>query len=198
MFEYIPFLATITVIFLMITVDIINTYSLNRLLIPTNCNITNVIYPKQLPINSSDYTGFINCDCGRNCISDLGTCVSVFGNIVNSSEKIILLEDIYDKNKICTITNDICLFGEKISDRMDAIDEAKKVAKTYLNLINTSIDCYFDEKNNNLYFSNYFNTTKLIVLSSITSVLLLILSISLFIFYRKMDNLHQRPSDNNN
>lgn len=198
MFEYIPFLAIITFIFLIITVDSIIPYSLNRLLIPTKCNITNVIYPKQLPINSSDYTGFINCDCGRNCISDLGTCVSIFGNIVNSSEKIIMLEDIYDKNKNCTMTNDICPFGEKISDRLDAIDEAKKVATTYLNLINTSIDCYFDEKNNNLYFSNYFNTTKLIVLSSITSVLLFILSISLFVFYRKINNLYQRPSDDNN
>ncbi len=126
-------------------------------LIQEECTVTNVIYPTRLPHNQSDMAGFIDCDCGRRCISDLGICISVYGNIINSNNTMMFLDNFNYVDNQCTYQEVKCPQGESIQDRLTAINEAGDIAEQYIEKMNTTVDCYLDESTSELYFSDEFN-----------------------------------------
>ena len=70
------------------------------------CFISNVSYPTYYPQSSQeivDSGGFVNCNCGSKCVSDLGTCVRV---ITNSSGR--MLHNSLPKIEKCTFTQTKC------------------------------------------------------------------------------------------
>ena len=132
-------------------------YLRNISLIQKECIVTNVIYPTRLPHNQSDMAGFATCDCGKRCLSDLGICISVFGNIINGDDNILFKDSIKDDYLSCTYHEFNCLNGENIQDRLEAISGAKDIAEQYIEMMNTTINCYLDKTSNQLYFSDDFN-----------------------------------------
>ena len=171
-----PFLGFITLILLPFTIIETVKYSQYNELINTTCLITKVIYPERLPLNTSDREGFIDCDCGKHCVSNLGTCISVFGTpvgIQDNNNTIMMWDDIYDKDNFCTIEEDYCINGENINNRLEAIEEATSIAQTYINLMNETIDCYINQDTNQLYFIHDFNIAPMIVLVSFLSLFFL-------------------------
>lgn len=137
------------------------------------CHITHVRYPTEIP-NNDNHQGFVECDCGRRCTSDLGTCISVYGSIIGSDNEKLFNQNIignyYDDT--CTFRETNCPSGEKISDRREAVRAAIQKASYYVNIKknNNNISCYQDE--NRLYLSKEYDPTLLLVSVGICSVVL--------------------------
>ena len=144
-------------VFLIIGIYMLIMYLRNISLIQKECTVTNVIYPTHLPHNQSDMAGFIECDCGRHCMSDLGICISAYGNIIDSNNTMMFLDNFNEVHNQCTYQEVSCSQGESIQDRLTAIDEAGDIAEKYIEMMNTTINCYFDETTNELYFNDEFN-----------------------------------------
>jgi hypothetical protein len=150
----------------MLTLGIINSikYSKRDDFNNIKCNITKIEYPLKIPDNIDDYSNsnFVNCDCGKSCIGDLGICNKIFITIDDSNE--ILLQNRFDSDdSLCTFREKKCKNGEKISNRIvkiyDNINEMKKYEKYISD--NTLMDCY---KYNNVYFVNDYNYYKEMVI----------------------------------
>ena len=127
-------------------------------LIKTNCEITEVIYPTRIPLNSTDLQGFVDCDCGRRCTTSLGTCISVYGKQLYSNISMLMLMGVEEQYDTCTIQEISCPDGEDLIDRMVAVDNAKITAQTYINMMNRTIDCYTNKSNNKLFLDHYYDT----------------------------------------
>lgn len=165
-------------VFLFNIIDYNNYISIEK----TQCNITDVHYPTSIPQNTSKLDNFVQCDCGYNCYSELGTCISVYGHIIGSKKSSIIKIDYDDRNKECTEREYKCKNGEKISDREKAINNAINDAQKYEEMLNKNIDCYYD-KNNNLYLENDFDFVQLYIIMSILSILLII---SIIVLYKEL------------
>jgi hypothetical protein len=112
--------------------------------LPAMCNITNVTYPTSIPTIPSEINeNFVNCDCGRQCISDIGYCVRVFVE-VNSE---IVMAGQFSSTTVetqCTFKEDKCFNEEDLASRMEAIQEAEEIASPYVQKMNSSepIECF--------------------------------------------------------
>ena len=159
------------------------------------CHISNVIYPTSLPHNTSHTTGFVDCDCGRRCISDLGTCISIYGKVVGTNDTKMFNENIIHEHidNECTFRESLCPDGERAEDRLIAINQAIEQAQNYLNIMdsNETINCYQD--GNNLYFDNRFDMAALVLLSIIVFFVLIIF----FVLYQKHRNKMDNSSKQN-
>jgi hypothetical protein len=138
------------------------------------CLITHVIYPTKLPPNNN--IGFVDCDCGKYCTSDLGTCISIYGTLINNDDNILFQKNIVpnDFDSECTFREKDCPDGEQISDRIQAVNNAVQEANTYLEkkINNQTIDCY--SKDNNLYLEKDFDVVTFFVFVGITILFFLI------------------------
>lgn len=142
-------------------------------LIKDKCEITDVIYPLRIPENSTDLQGFIECDCGRRCTTNLGICISVFGKQINSNNEPVLMSlDVEQSYDTCTIQESRCSDGEDLVDRMIAIDNAKITAKTYIDMMNTTIECLITKSNNKLYFNHHYDNIPFYVTSGLSLFLI--------------------------
>ena len=94
-------------------------------------------------------------------MSDLGICISVYGNIINGEDNILFKHSINDDYLSCTYHEFNCLNGENIQDRLEAIGDAKDIAQQYIEMMNTTIDCYYDNNSNTLYFNNNFDVVSM-------------------------------------
>jgi hypothetical protein len=125
------------------------------LAIPTECHVSNVSYPTEINTNnfSPDNPDFVRCDCGRNCMSDLGYCIRVFVSFENYTS---LAYNSVSFNPFieCTIAETDCFNGASIEDRKRALAEAAEMAQPYVNASdsNSTIPCY--ELNGNLFIQN--------------------------------------------
>ena len=188
------FKGIITFILFIILLSMMIQYSYNYDLVKEKCNIVNVIYPTRLPLNHSDFIGFTTCDCGKNCKSDLGICISVYGNIINKKNIMMFRNSYSERNDECTVGEKICRKGENINDRLNAIHNAKNNAQKYIKMINTTIDCYYNEDDQKVYFSNNFNIVPFSIVFVFFILFLLINSYDLFKYCQK-ENIINIESD---
>ena len=188
------FKGIITFILFIILLSMMIQYSYNYDLVKEKCNIVNVIYPTRLPLNHSDFIGFTTCDCGKNCKSDLGICISVYGNIINKKNIMMFRNSYSERNDECTVGEKICRKGENINDRLNAIHNAKNNAQKYIKMINTTIDCYYNEDDQKVYFSNNFNIVPFSIVFGFFILFLLINSYDLFKYCQK-ENIINIESD---
>ena len=179
------FKGIITFILFIILLSMMVQYSYNYDLVKEKCNVVDVIYPTRLPLNHSDFMGFRTCNCGRNCKSDLGICISVYGNIINKKNIMMFRNSYSEKNDECTVGEKICRKGENINDRLNAIYNAKNNAQKYIKMINTTIDCYYNEDDQKVYFSNNFNIVPFSIVFGFFILFLLINSYDLFKYCKK-------------
>lgn len=108
------------------------------------CNITNVTYPTSIPCVPSEINeNFVNCDCGRQCTSDIGYCVRVFVE-VNSEVVMASRFSSTSPESDCTYTESKCFNEEDLASRMEAIQEAEEIAGPYVQKMNSSepIECF--------------------------------------------------------
>lgn len=108
------------------------------------CNITNVTYPTSIPtVPSKINENFVNCDCGRECTSDIGYCVGVFVE-VNSEIVMAGRFSSTTPETQCTFSEDKCFNKEDLASRMEAIQEAEEIASRYVEKMNSSelIECF--------------------------------------------------------
>ena len=119
------------------------------------CMIQEVHYPTSIPqTNPNSNPNFHRCDCGHECSSDLGYCIRVFATEINSSAPVRLLSDEYEREPKCTFTEQDCLNGELIGNRIKMLQTAYHIAFPYIYNMNNSIplDCY--EYNDELFLKN--------------------------------------------
>ena len=139
------------------------------------CQISNVTYPVSIPTNPlSIHENFVTCDCGKNCISDLGYCVRIYVNTMNES----YLAGLYGSlDKGCTFAETKCSKGENMLNRINALQRAATIAEPYIHLMNTTktIHCY--TSNNYIFLQDDSNSIILkMSVTGGTSMLLLLLS----------------------
>ncbi len=166
-------------------------------LIKDNCEITNVIYPTRIPKNSTDLQGFIECDCGRRCTTSLGICISVYGKQLNSNNIPMLMTlDVKEQYDSCTIQDVNCPDGEDLIDRMVAIDNAKITAQSYIDMVNSTIECYINKSNNKLFFVHDYDNIPFYVTSGLFLFLISIVFTTLCCCRNKSNN-NMNNNDNN-
>ena len=149
--------------------------------ITSNCYVTNVTFPTEIPTNPADISdNFISCDCGKFCTSDLGYCVKVFVSIEGSNTTQLLGNQVtnspFVENQVCSFGETDCNEGEQLSDRIQSLDVAKELATPYLNYMtqSTAFDCF--EHDGNAFANNDVDVTTATLIS--VGVLTLICLIS--------------------
>lgn len=138
------------------------------------CIITDVHYPTNLPtINNSDSSNFVTCNCGRRCVSDMGTCVKIFLKRNGTQDRRLLLKNtINNSPKECTFYEKKCK-NINIEGRLIAIQKAIERAQTFIDIQknNMTIDCYFSSQDPEFYYmDNDPNYMLLIVFGSLFSL----------------------------
>lgn len=142
------------------------------------CFIENVSYPS-INLNTSYTSGFVECNCGRRCTSDLGICIKIFGRILETNQtKLLQYKTVDCTDDTCTFREDKCLNGEDINDRYQATIDARNKALSYLN---TTRNCY--SKDNDYYFLNNDMNMTGVIISSIIMGITLLCCISIIIFH---------------
>ena len=123
-----------------------------------SCLVNNVTYPTSI----QDYANLISCDCGQYCKSDTGTCIRVKGVMVDSPDQqektfISSVSNHLAKGD-CTFAETRCKDGEKLSNRLEAVEKAKHKAMYYVENQNnqTAIPCFYKEGDDNIYLKNDF------------------------------------------
>lgn len=138
------------------------------------CFIENVSYPTRFPESSQEVIesgNFVNCRCGKGCVSDLGTCVRIITNKTSNSK--MLNYKLPDINE-CTFTQTKC-FGYNSNSNSSvekSIEEAIEVAAPYVKMMNDSkpVECW--ESNGDYFLENDKNDV--IVKISVVGALLLV------------------------
>ena len=152
------------------------------------CNITNVIYPKELPNSLYGYQNFVNCDCGHKCISDLGICNKIF--ISNDNNDNILLNEKFDSNdNKCTFREKKCKHGENYINRLSKISNNMIDMQYYENFINNTIHCY---RFKNIYFIDNYNYLKEFIIFLILFIVFIIIILITINFINKSTNLNKK------
>ena len=80
--------------------------------------------------------------------------------------------DVEQSYDTCTIQESSCPDGEDLIDRMVAIDNAKITAKTYIDMMNTTIECLINKSNNKLYFNHHYDNIPFYVTSGLSLFLI--------------------------
>lgn len=120
------------------------------------CIITNVTYPQSI----TDSANLITCDCGRRCTSDAGTCIRITGILLKTPEiqnrYFVSNTDVNHPREDCTFAETRCTQGEKVEDRLVAVENAKQKAREYISYQNDKkeIPCYHRNGDNHLYLKN--------------------------------------------
>ena len=145
------------------------------------CMVTKVTYPTHLPTNENYLNeNFVSCDCGRRCISDAGYCIKVFVEYQNET---FLAQSTVSSNtdSACTISEEDCIDGESLSDRLQALETAAELAEPYMQMINTTqeIDCFIH--NGNIFLEN--QDKDLIIIGASISGFFTVLFIIASIYY---------------
>lgn len=141
-------------------------YYRNQETINGNCTVENVVYTKDI----HDTKNMVVCDCGRNCKSNEGMCLSVFGTFTSDNEKIKMsgkfAMNVNDKVKTCTYQEENC----KEVSRSEALKDIHRRAEPFIKIKNTSdtIDCYYHT--GVIYINNYYDINLFIVSCVIFSV----------------------------
>ena len=142
------------------------------------CFIENVSYPTRFPESSQEILesgNFVNCRCGKGCVSDLGTCVRIITNRTSNSK--MLNYKLPDINE-CTFTQTKC-FGYNSNPNSNSnssveksIEKAIQVAAPYVKMMNESkpVECW--ESNGDYFLENDKNDV--IVKISVVGALLLV------------------------
>ena len=168
--------------------------------IERECILTDVTYPVTTPSLNESWSNFVECDCGRRCISDLGTCIKLFayekngpllsdGN--NSYQSTMLkthphvIGGTYPSSE-CTFAEKKCRDGESHNDRLEAIANAGLKATQYVEKMNRneSIICYSSNNSDEIYLEAEYNYIPIIIGGSIT-FLLFVCTFVCFICYHR-------------
>ena len=144
--------------------------------VPEQCIVTNVTYPIEIPKSPNDtqYDHFHKCDCGKNCLADLGYCIKIYVKLDNLVALAHNEPSQFNHDK-CTFYEYYCEKGESLSDRINALTEAYNIATPYINMINTNetINCY--SYNGNVFINR--NLNNLIITISVTGGLFIVMCI---------------------
>lgn len=151
--------------------------------VPSRCIVTNITYPKEIPktLSEAEFEHFDKCDCGKNCISDLGYCVKVYVKLDNVITMAHNEPSQFKKNDKCTFYEDYCMEGESLANRINALDEAYIIASPYINMVNTTktINCYI--YNDNVFINR--NLNNLLIIISVTGGVFVVMCICAVVFY---------------
>jgi len=119
-------------------------------LVETNCTISLIEYPKSINDNN-----FVECDCGRNCISDKGICVQIYvtnviDNVTVFLQNSLSLDKTFDN---CTFKETRCMSGEQFSDRLETINNIPIDYSEYFNTWenNETMTCFMDVATKEMY-----------------------------------------------
>lgn len=152
-----------TIFFFIIGINYMHQHSFQE----EQCRIDNATWP----ISVYDSSNLIECRCGRSCKADTGTCIRVYGNMVDRTNPQLILSNtnIKTDNHGCSFAETKCRDGESIENRQVAVEKAKHRAKEYVNMINSNrtITCYRKKGQDTLYLENDDHTTLFIVAASI-------------------------------
>lgn len=137
----------------------------------TECGIVNVTFPTSI----YDSPNLIRCDCGKYCYVHSGTCIRIYGYSVNNPNNIVMFQnDVKHKlRETCTFGENKCFKGEHIENRVEAVQNAKVRAESYIKYIGSkdTVPCYqMKENSNRIYLHNEDQYTRLIVSSIVFGI----------------------------
>ena len=113
------------------------------------CSINNVAYTRDI----HDRQNMVKCDCGKRCVSEEGTTMTVYGTFYSHDDQKIgsgkILTDVNYHRGIYTYQEKSC----QTTSRSKALKNVYNKAKPYIQKKNTTktIDCYYFEDNIYLY-----------------------------------------------
>lgn len=134
-------------------------YSRNQESIDGYCSINNVVYTKDI----HDTQNMVVCDCGRNCKSNEGMCLSIFGKFTSNDGKITMngkfAYNVNSRVTTCTYQEEKC----KGVPRSTALKNIYNKAKPFIDIKNNSqtIDCYY--YSGVIFINNEYNISLFIV-----------------------------------
>lgn len=121
-------------------------------LLETNCTISLIEYPKSINDNN-----FVECDCGRHCISDKGICIQVYVTNLIDNVTVFLQSGLSLDNTLdnCTFKETHCLSGEQFSDRIETINNIPIDYSEYFNTWenNETMKCFLDATTKDVYLT---------------------------------------------
>ena len=125
---------------------------------PSKCFVSNVSVPSTISLAlTPEEQGFVRCDCGKGCVSDLGTCVALYGYLENSniseSQTMMIQYEVPDVDSQCTFRETKCHNGESLVARTQALFNAQSLASEYNQ---STVDCF--EYKGSLFLKNEPNT----------------------------------------
>jgi hypothetical protein len=158
-----------------------------------DCYVSHLEYPTSLTSGP-----FVSCDCGHRCTSDRGTCIKIFGatlpNVTNSDIMIRRSNSQVGgshEDTTCTFSEENCINGESVDDRLEAIAEARQEAEPYITFMNNStpMSCFKKDGDDQLYFDVGGDSYDVLLGVGITAAVFLIGCVSCCIVYgRKNPN----------
>ena len=113
------------------------------------CSINNVAYTRDI----HDTKNMDSCDCGKRCVSEEGTTMTVYGTFYSHDDQKIdsgkILNDVNYHRGIYTYQEKSC----RTTSRSEALRIIQKKANQFIQKKNTTktIDCYYFEDNIYLY-----------------------------------------------
>ena len=138
------------------------------------CHIANVLYPTSITDGP-----FVDCDCGKYCTSDRGTCIKVMV-YYDDHEPVVMKEFVpivagSSPDSVCTFAERTCTDGESVEDRMNAILNAESRAQPYVQAMdnNQTITC-FSRDSEDIYMENNDQLPSLIGVGCAFGVFLII------------------------
>ena len=161
-------LIVLIIILLISTFEFILPYANSQSYHMGECNITNVVYPTELPVGEDGGPAWSSCDCGRNCIS-WTPCVSLYANITGVGE-VRLSDEYYDNDYGCTFLNANCPDGEDYRVIEEYMIESRE---TYLEYQNQTVDCYISEDKPEVFLSMEINMSQVVFFSTVGGIIFL-------------------------
>ena len=180
-------------------------YADSQNFVESQCVLTSVTYPTNTPSHNGSWSDFIECDCGRRCTSDLGTCIKLFayeqnspsltenGEIQTHNSQMIKLHPTSlggsSASSLCTFAETDCPNGESHDNRITAINDAITKAQPYKEkmLANETIPCFINDNEDGIYLEVDKSEVLLIVIASLTLLFMLCALGCCIEFYRESE-----------
>lgn len=138
----------------------------------TLCDVKEIMYPQNIPSPNNE-DNWVECDCGRRCVSHT-SCTKLYVSLINFNESKIYLvkKDRDNTNSPCTFYNKRCPDNENVLSLYNEIEKAKTIFDEYFN---QTISCYYSSRDDQVVLYNEYDWLVLILSCVGTGLLVLII-----------------------
>ena len=136
------------------------------------CHVERIEYPTVLPTEHDTY-GWERCDCGKFCMT-WSPCIKIYTDV---SDSIFARSKFYYIDEPCTFHNSSCPDGEDITIIQRELNNAQDI---YLEYVNRTINCYYDDDVSYIFLEKYWNwdlTIGFLIFLGILTIIIIIINV---------------------